>query len=128
MAVVQTIPNLKALVAPLLGAPYAEWHCYTLVRHLFDVGFALHLEEDPRQAAHALVEVWYQGDVQDPLSLVQPWDVYVLARHGLVSDHVGLVIDAQSFVHTRRRIGVCIEPLSRWASKCVQLARLRILL
>lgn len=122
-----TIPDLRALVTPLLGAPYAQWPCYALGRHLFQAGWGVTLDEDPQRAARAIVEVWYRGDARDPLPLVQPWDFYILARHGVLSDHVGLVVDTQYFVHTRRRTGVCLELLRRWEPKLLQLARLRIL-
>lgn len=127
MPEVSAVPDLTAIITPILGEPYAQWDCFRLVRHLIYEGFGMDLDEDPQQAVKAIVEVWYRGDARDPLTLLQPWDCWILATKGLYSDHVGIVVDTQHFVHTRRRTGVCVEPLLRWKSKLLQLARLRML-
>jgi hypothetical protein len=132
---VHRIPNLAALVDPLLGQPYERFllpgsgphgnACWGLVRLLLDEGFGTALDVDPSQAASQIVEVWFRGDARDPLPLVQPWDVWILATKGLWSDHLGLVVNPLQFVHVRKRVGVVVEPLRRWQPKLIQLARLR---
>jgi hypothetical protein len=127
MLAAQSIPDLRALVTPILGASYEQYNCYRLLKHLISTGFGLTLDDDPQRAAQAIVEVWYRGDTREPLALMQPWDCAILACRGPLSDHVGLVVDTQYFVHTRRRTGVCLEKVQRWQSKLLQIARLRIL-
>ena len=123
-----TLPDLAAIVAPLLGEPYATWNCFRLVKHLIYEGYGVTLDDEPQHAARSILEVWYRGDGADPLSLVQPWDAAIFACRGPFSDHLGLMVDAQYFVHTRPRTGVCLEPLRRLEKRLLQLARLRILL
>jgi hypothetical protein len=127
MHTVQRIPNIRSLVDQILGASYADYNCYGLVRYLLKAGFALDLDADPHQAANAIVEVWYRGDTRDPLTLIRPWDCFILACKGFASDHLGLIVDARTFVHTRPRTGVVLEPIQRWQAKLLQIARLRIL-
>ena len=120
-------PNLRTLIDPILGAPYDQYPCWTLARTLMQEGLGLDTVEDPHRAAQQLSEVWYEGDPRDPLTLVQPWDLFIMLRHGLVSEHVGLVVNSTTLVHTRRTTGVVLEPLQRWVPKLLQLARLRML-
>ena len=75
-----------------------------------------------------VAEVWFRGeDARDPLLVAQPWDLFILAMQGITSSHVGIVIDAELFVHTRRRTGVVLEPMRRWRPKLLQIARLTFL-
>lgn len=127
MPTVVRIPNIRALVDPLLGRPYREYDCWRLVRTLLKAGFQLDIDADPERAAQHIVEVWYRGDIRAPLALLQPWDFVILATKGLVSNHLGLVVDTTHFVHTRQRCGVVLEPLHRWHPKFLQIARLRTL-
>ena len=131
MPTVRRLPNLRALVDPLLGTSYAEYTCWGLVYYLLKEGLRLDLARDPATAATALMEIWFRGDPRNPLTLVQPWDLYITTQnlHLPVSDHVGLVVDDTSFVHARNvSTGVAIEPLRRWRPKLLQLARARSLL
>lgn len=123
----QAFPALLPHVDAILGAPYEQFPCWTLARHLMQVGLGLDIVADPQRAATQLSEVWFEGDPRDPLTLVQPWDLFIMVRHGVVSEHVGLVVDSETLVHTRRTTGVVLEPLQRWKSKLLQLARLRML-
>jgi hypothetical protein len=126
----RTLPDLRALVDPLLGAPYAQYTCWHLVRHLVRAGWGWDMAAEPERAASAFRELWYRGDPADPLSLVTPWDIVICSGlpHLPVSTHVGLALDAQAFVHARDQgVGVVIEPLRRWRPKLLQLARLRSL-
>jgi len=136
----QTLPDLHALVDPLIDARVSyddfvsqygrpgEDGCYGLVRHLYTVGLQVDLEADPEVALRQLVEIWGPRDPRDPLTLVQPWDAYILATAHPWSDHVGVVMDALTFVNVRRRTGVVRERLHTWRPKLVQLARLRMLM
>jgi hypothetical protein len=132
------LPQLRPLVEPLIGLPYshflladtapAENACWGLVRYLFNEGFALQLVTNPVDAAAQAVEIWAQGDPRDPLTLVQPWDAYILAVENPWSDHLGIVMDQAEFVHVRKRLGVTKEPLHRWRPKLFQVARLQCLM
>jgi hypothetical protein len=125
------LPTLSDLVAPLLGLPYDHFcvggtddACWGLVRHLYQVGRQIDLETDPGRAVQHVREVWGLGDSVDPLTLVEPWDFYILATRYPWSDHLGLVVSPLKFVHVRRRTGVCLEALQRWRPKLFQVARL----
>lgn len=128
---VQAIPNIDALVEPLLGTPYATWNCWQLVLHLLHEGFGFDLATDPGLAAKEVQEVWFRGDEGDPLTLAQPWDLAIMTGECLfpISGHVGLVMPEQRFVHARTaETGVAIERLRKWRPRLLQLARLRRLL
>ena len=131
----QSLPNIQTLVAPLVGLPYEHFQlpgasgasnaCWGLVRHLFQAGFGFDLATDTTSAAERFAEVWYRGDACDPWEVFQVWDALVLATRGLLSDHVGLVVEPTLMVHVRQRVGVCVEPIQRWKPKVVQIVRLR---
>jgi hypothetical protein len=134
MAEVVRLPNLHALVEPILGAPYAHFTlpgtpppnaCYGLIAYLMREGLGVDIPQDPAQLTSQVVELWFRGDERDPLALVQPWDGYVLATKMAWSDHVGLVTSETHFVHVRERLGVCLEPMQRWRSRLLQVVRLR---
>lgn len=122
---VESMPDLRAIIDPLIGAPYEQWDCWRLIRHLYREGWGIALEDDPGVAHREVQEIWFAGDTEEPLALVQPWDVVIMRTRGLASSHVGIVLDTQYFIHTRQRIGVCLEPLRRWQSRLLQIARLR---
>lgn len=126
-----TIPDIGTLVEPLLGAAYDQYDCWDLVRHLYREGFALDLVRDAERAATAFQELWYRGDATDVLTLMQPWDLLVIANQTTlpISDHVGIALDAQRFVHARRsESGVAIARIRTWHARLLQVARLRELL
>jgi cell wall-associated NlpC family hydrolase len=126
-----TIPDIHVLVDPLLGAPYATMDCWNLVRYLYREGFGLDLVRDAERAAVAFQELWYRGDARDPLTGIAPWDLLVIANTTAVpiSDHVGIALDAQQFVHARAaETGVALARLRTWKSRLLQVARLRELL
>jgi cell wall-associated NlpC family hydrolase len=129
---VQALPDIAALVDPLLGASYEQYNCWHLVRHLFKAGWDIDFDADPAHALAQAGEIWFQGDPTDPLTLTQPWDVIVMRTKGIASSHVGIVVDTQYFVHTRKSIGVSLEPLKAWApprsTRLLQIARLKRLL
>jgi hypothetical protein len=132
MATLTRLPPLRELVTPFLGQPYAEDECWRLVLDLLQAGGFDTVASDPLQAIQQVVELWFCDDPRDPLALVQPWDWYLLTRRGHPQagapiQHIGLVVDTTTFVHSRRGVGVCVEPLLRWRPKLVQLARLRCL-
>lgn len=131
MSATVRLPNLAALVEPILGTPYAEANCWNLVRLLIREGFDLDLAAQTEDAAREVVELWYRGDEADPLTLLQPWDLLIIANHDAlpVSDHVGLVVDDERFVHARNSVtGVAMERIRKWRSRLLQVARLRRLL
>lgn len=124
----RTLPDLAPLVEPLLGTSYEAYDCWNLVRHLYQQGFGLDLSRQTEQAASLFQEVWYRGDAADPLQVVQPWDLVIIANDEAVpvSDHVGIALDAQRFVHARREVtGVALARLRTWKPRLVQLARYR---
>lgn len=128
MSATVRLPNLAQIVEPILGTPYADANCWNLVRALIREGFGLDLAAQTEEAAREVVELWYRGDDADPLTLLQPWDFLVIANHDAlpVSDHVGLVVDAERFVHARNSVtGVSIERIRKWLPRLLQVARLR---
>jgi cell wall-associated NlpC family hydrolase len=126
-----TMPDIHALVDPLLGKAYAEYDCWNLVRHLYREGFGLDLVRDAERAAVAFQELWYRGDDRDPLTCIEPWDLLIIANNPTmpISDHVGIAVDTQQFVHARvAETGVAVARLRTWKSRLLQVARLRELL
>lgn len=119
------MPDIAAIIDPLIGMPYAQMNCWQLVRTLYRQGWGDDLDDHPAQAWRHVEELWWQEDPEDPLALIQPWDLLVLRGLGMASQHVGVAIDALTFIHTRQRVGVCLEPMRRWAPRLLQLARLR---
>jgi cell wall-associated NlpC family hydrolase len=131
MNTVRSIPDIHAFVDPLLGKSYEIYDCWNLVRYLLKQGFDLDLVRDAETAAQRVQEVWYRGDAVEPLTIVQPWDLVIIANHEdwPVSDHVGLAVDQQFFVHARRSdTGVALARWRSWRPRLLQLARLRELL
>jgi cell wall-associated NlpC family hydrolase len=119
------LPDLAAILDPLLGLPYAELNCWQLCRHLYREGFGEELEEQPAHASKRVEELWWQDDVDDPLTLIQPWDLLVFRGTGMASHHVGISVDDRQFTHTRKRLGLCLEQTLRWRPRLLQIARLR---
>src|SRR4030095_7066940 len=120
----RVVPDIYPVIEPLLGLPYAEFQlryvsegqdaCWGRVHYLLREGLGLDLDKEPVQACEQIAEIWGPGDPRDPLTLVQPWDGYILAVKHPWSDHVGLVVDTRTFVHVRAGTGVVLEPLQRW--------------
>jgi cell wall-associated NlpC family hydrolase len=126
-----TIPDINHFIQPLLGTPYRPRFCWDLARSLIHQAFGIALEDDPSHANAHFAEIWYRGDARDPLTLVQPWDAYIMLENDAlpISTHVGLVVDTLTFVHARNNeTGVSVERLRRWKPKLLQIARLRRLL
>jgi hypothetical protein len=119
------LPAIAPLVEALLGAPYAQVDCWQLTRTLLTQGWDLQLPVQQERAIHHVQEIWWQGEGTDPRPLVQPWDIVIFRTRGDTTQHLGLMVDPQRFVHTGRRTGVCLEPLQRWHRRLVQVARLR---
>lgn len=123
-----TLPDLAGLVEPLLGLSYEQYDCWALCRHLYREYWGEDLDADPAQGWKYIQELWWQDDTDDPLTLSQSGDLWIMRGRGMSSHHVGIVCNTVHFVHTRRRTGVCLEPLRRWRPRLLQLARLRRLL
>ncbi len=123
-----SVPDLAAIVDPLLGLPYEQYNCWALCRYLYREAWGEELEEDTNQAWKYVQEIWWQDDADDPLRLSQCGDLWIMRGRGMASHHVGIVLNDQYFTHTRRRTGVCLEPLRRWRPRLLQIARLRRLL
>lgn len=121
-------PTLDAIVEPLIGAPYSQWNCWQLVRHLYREACGENLDEQPAYAWRHVEEIWWQGDPDDPLTLSQQGDLWIMRAAGMASHHVGIVLDNLRFIHTRKRIGVCTELMARWQPRLLQIARLQRLL
>jgi hypothetical protein len=120
-------PPMVPLIEPFLGKPYGEHECWRLVCELLHAGGFVDVPDDPIQAIEAVSEVWFRDDPRDPLTLVQPWDWWLMPREGPLVGHIGLVVDAVKFIHVRLKGGVCLEPMQRWRTRLIQLARLRCL-
>jgi cell wall-associated NlpC family hydrolase len=127
-----TIPDLAALIEPLLGLPYSERNCRGLVEHLFYEGFGLDLGKQSGTDLNIVFqEIWWHRDQVDPLSLAHPWDLVIMDEHDLlpVGTHVGVVVDSQRFVHARNSAtGVALGRLRTWRPRLLQMARYRELI
>jgi len=117
-------PPLAPLVDEILGSAYTQYDCWGLLAYLMKRGWGLDLTHDPECLSREVVEVWFQGDPRQPLTLTQPWDCLIVSVHGLVGDHCGLVMEGTQFVHSGKA-GVVIDRLQRWEAKVLQIARLR---
>ena len=126
---IDVLPDIAPIIEPILGRSYEQYNCWNLVRYLFKEGWAIDFDADPAHAFAQAEEIWFVGDARDPITLLQPWDVLVTRTRGLASSHVGVVLNSQHFIHTRKSIGVCLEPLQRWmpprSTRLLQMARLK---
>jgi len=117
-------PSLRDLVPDFLGRAYAEDECWLLVMDLIRAGGLVPPHAEPAAVIREAKEVWWQDDPRDPLTLVQPWDWWLMRRFGPAVGHVGLVVDQTYVVHLRPTAGVCLEPLRRSRARLLQIARL----
>jgi hypothetical protein len=120
-----TLPDLEGIIDPLLGAPYEQWNCWQLCRHLYKEGWGEELETSPAHAWKHVEELWWHEEGTDPSTLTQPWDLWIMRGLGMASHHVGIVVNDRQLTHTRKRLGVCLEPMMRWTPRLLQIARLR---
>lgn len=131
MSEIRTIPDIRTLVEPLIGTPYASYDCWDLVRHLYQQGFGFGLVRDTQVSAQHFQEVWFRGDAADLVTIVQPWDLVITIPHDdlPVSNGVGVAVDHQMFVHaSQRETGVVLGRLRTWKPRILQLARFRELM
>lgn len=135
MNTVQRLPNIREPVDAILGAPYSQFDCWALVRHLLLAGLGLDIINNPEEAARELREIWAQGDPRDPQQLLQPWDFLIFITRGMVTSHLGLVVDPMTFVHTLNPEeghggGVCVDRFTSrlYRPRLFQIARLRMLM
>jgi cell wall-associated NlpC family hydrolase len=123
-----TIPDARLIADRYLGQPYAQADCWDLVRLLYKDGFGIDLATDQLTAAEEFVEVWWHATPTDPLPLLRPWDLYILARVETVpfARHVGVVLDGIMMVHARENVGgVTLERCRHWRPRLLQVARWR---
>jgi cell wall-associated NlpC family hydrolase len=126
-----TIPDIQPLVDAMLGTPYEKYDCWDVVRTLYQQGFGTALTRDTQLSAQQFQEMWFRGDADDVLTLIQPWDLVIIANNEdlPISDHVGVALDHQRFVHARpAATGVAVGRLRTWKPRLLQLARLRELM
>jgi len=125
-------PDLHPLIEPLLGIPYDEMQCRSLVEYLFLQGFGVDLRStDGLDLNQHFQEIWYRDDSADPVTLYEPWDVVLMTNDEAlpIGEHTGVVVDATMFVHARAAAtGVALGRLRTWKSRLVQVARYRELL
>lgn len=98
--------NRRAALA-LIGTPYEELNCWELVHALYDAqGITLrHYTE----YAMSHEEEW------EEVTVPSLGDVLVFAMKGKQCDHVGLYMGNGYVIHAREGVGVCLEPLGRYA-------------
>ena len=125
---IQTVPDILPIAERIVGSPYEQYNCWDLCRYLYHEGWGEELDEKPESAWRYVAEIWWQDDLDDPLELMKPWDLLIMRGRGMASHHTGVVCNAVHFVHTRKRVGTCLEPLRRWTPRLLQIARLRRLL
>jgi len=122
------LPDLRLLAQDFYERHYGDGDCWRLIYELLQAGGFLHVQANVMDAVRSVTEIWFQGDPRDPLSLVQPWD-WFLVRHDLPAvQNPCLVVDSLDMIHVHRTAGVRIEPMRRWRHRLVQVARLRCLL
>jgi hypothetical protein len=128
MSKVLRLPTIREHVDAILGEPYEKYDCWALARYLLKEGLDLDIIAHPEEAAQQLREIWFRGDPRDPQMLLQPWDAFIMATRGIVSNHLALVVDPMTIVHTGPHQGVHLSHVTTWLPKLVQLGRLRILM
>lgn len=126
------MPDIRTIIDPLLGQPYATMDCFDFIRHLYQQGFGLNLAREGASAAQSFQEVWHWHDAHDPCLLAQPWDLVLFVEDvtwPIADHHMGVMVDTRVFVHARRsETGVALGRLRTWKPKLFQLARLREML
>lgn len=122
---IELLPSLDELVTGLLGTPWTKEHdCWWLVRTLYREGLGIDLAHEMEQAAFRCLEIWWRGDTALIETIVQPYDLLILATGGPMADHVGVICDTRSFVHSREKTGVCKELIQRWCKRHLQVVRI----
>jgi cell wall-associated NlpC family hydrolase len=118
--------DLQTLAQSLLGREHTpEFNCWDLVLLLFQEGQGITLHTDIERNRALVHEVWWQDDPHDLCTCVQPYDLLVMHTRGPLADHIGVVLDGQTFIHNREKVGVCIEKLQMWLPRCLQLLRVQ---
>lgn len=120
-------PNLRLLAQDFFERQYGPESCWQLVYELLQAGGFLDIAATPLDAVKSVQQIWWQDDPRDPLTLVQPWDWFLMRRTGPGVEHPALVVDTMDLIHVHRHAGVRIEPLRRWRHRLIQVARLRCL-
>jgi cell wall-associated NlpC family hydrolase len=123
-----TIPDIRAIVEPLLGTSYKEYDCWDLTRTLYQQGFGAELARDTQLSAQQFQEVWFRGDARNLALVLQPWDLVITDASAVpgVSTGVGVAVDAQRFVHARQSsTGVALSRVRTWTPRILQIARWR---
>jgi hypothetical protein len=122
------LPDLRVLAQDFYERQYGEWECWRLVHELLQAGGFLDVAADVHDAVQSVQELWFQDDPRDPLTLVQPWDWFLMRHDTPAVQHPGLVVDQLGMIHVHRHAGVRIEPMRRYRHRLVQVARLRCLM
>jgi hypothetical protein len=99
-----------------LGLPYEQYNCFELVTLFFREGKNIELEKNPHENLHRFREKWFcdYPDIPHPTQ----WDVIGMQKGTLpIIEHLGIAINDTQFVHTRPRLGVCIDSFERWHNR-----------
>jgi hypothetical protein len=121
-------PDLRVLAQEFYERQYGELECWRLVHELLQAGGFLEVTADVQDAAQSVQELWFQDDPRDPLTLVQPWDWFLIHNDMPAVQSPCLVVDTLDLIHLHRHAGVRIEPMRRYRHRLVQVARLRCLM
>ena len=120
--------SLRPFIEDLLGTPYVTMNCYQFLTTVYRDGLGLALSDHPMQDTDHVVEIWFnEPDCADPVPIMQPWDILVMAMRGAAGDHVGVVVDQTYFAHTGRQVGMSLAPLFRYRRWLLQILRPLIL-
>jgi NlpC/P60 family protein len=107
---------LRAEAAKLVGTSHDVMDCWALAAHLYaqrgltlDENWMSNLVGNKRHFDTALA-----GDYSVMIASgfqPRPWDMIVIRNHVFLPNHVGVMIDGDSFIHSLEGVGACIQRL-----------------
>jgi hypothetical protein len=115
---------IAALVEERLGREHTkQYNCWDFIQDIFLAGRGIAFDPVIEHNRLRVQEVWWRSDPVPLEDVVRPYDLLVLSTRGPLADHIGVVIDKQSFAHNREKAGVCRENLQNWHQRCLQVLR-----
>lgn len=107
------------MLTKYIGKPYEEYNCFDLVKEFYKDHFDLdicHYYEGTQVPDKKTVEslvVTNKGDFEKFTS-PEFGDIVVINLYGY-SCHIGVCVGDGRFLHSVRKIGSCMEPLSKYS-------------
>lgn len=124
---------MKELIDKYLGIPYKKnkddlygKDCWEIVKLFYEEGLGLHMASYAPDNMPLFYEYWSKMDGSEfPWHRLKQWDLLLIHSLFYPVDHVAIVVDKESFVHTTEVNGCCIEKILRHKHRIFQVARLR---